>query len=562
MEERNKPDPNKPPNDRPPENRPFGNMPLENEPFKNKAFKNRPVKNKPFKNRPLKNRPLQNKPFQRRSADDETLKAGRGRKRSKSPSKKPTPLMQTLKIIAGILMMNVLTYFCFSVAFTVIGVVNEKHGHAAVTEQLLRDGHSIAAAADGKTNAAGFVPMLVAFADSHNYTITYGKENSTSIFNASEADSSKQASQIKPEDWQRVMSGSEVKHVYRKYPFSQGTAVAGVPVTVGGERYGLFLEAKAPGLYQNFWHQVMIVFCGFLLMFILMLVIGRPWRERGGIYVYISAIRRMSKGDFTVMIDKAEQMPGHYGELATSINDMAAELSQLEQMRQAFISNVSHEIQSPLTSIRGFARALQQEGLDDQQRHHYAGIIEAESVRLSKLSDNLMKLTTLEADQQKLHPKPFRLDQQVRAMILACEPIWTEKNILMDVNLDERVLLNGDEELLSQVWMNLLTNSLKFTGEGGTVSVELKPAADGAVVCISDNGIGIAEEDLPHIFERFFKADKSRSRREKGSGSGLGLSIVKVIVDLHGGTVTASSKLGVGTTFTITLPNLPMKQEQ
>ncbi|MBO7743214.1 ATP-binding protein [Paenibacillus sp. MWE-103] len=306
----------------------------------------------------------------------------------------------------------------------------------------------------------------------------------------------------------------------------------------------------------------MTVFFGFLLMFVLMLLIGRPWREQGGFSVYISAIRRMSKGDFTVSIDKADRMRGHFGELATSINDMAAELNQMEQMRQAFISNVSHEIQSPLTSIRGFARALQQEGLDDQQRQHYAGIIEAESVRMSRLSDNLMKLTTLEADQQQLHPKTYRLDQQLRSTILACEPVWSEKDIYMDVNLDEKVLVNGDEELLSQVWMNLLTNSLKFTAEGGTVSVEAKRGAGGAVICVSDNGIGISEADLPHIFERFFKADKSRSRRMNGSGSGLGLSIVKVIVDLHGGEVKASSKPGAGTTITVTLPDLPLADQE
>ncbi|NBC69274.1 two-component sensor histidine kinase [Paenibacillus sacheonensis] len=302
----------------------------------------------------------------------------------------------------------------------------------------------------------------------------------------------------------------------------------------------------------------MTVFFGFLLMFILMLLIGRPWRERGGVYVYISAIRKMSKGDFTVMIDKPERMHGHFGELATSINDMAMELNQMEQMRQAFISNVSHEIQSPLTSIRGFARALQQDGLEEQQRQHYAGIIESESVRLSKLSDNLMKLTTLEADQQSLHPKSYRLDHQLRSTILALEPIWTEKDILMDVHLEERVQLNGDEELLSQVWMNLIANSLKFTDVGGSVSVEVKRMPEGAVVVVSDNGIGIAEEDLPHIFERFFKADKSRSRRENGSG--LGLSIVKVIVDMHGGQLTARSKLGAGTTITVALPNLAAGQ--
>jgi signal transduction histidine kinase len=221
-------------------------------------------------------------------------------------------------------------------------------------------------------------------------------------------------------------------------------------------------------------------------------------------------------------------------------------------MRQTFISNVSHEIQSPLTSIQGFARALQQEGLDYEQRKHYYGIIETESARLSKLSDNLLKLTSLESDQHPFEPKRYRLDRQLRSMILACEPQWVEKNILMDVELAETTV-EADEDLLSQVWMNLLSNSIKFTPNGGTISVEAKPSEDGAAVRISDNGTGISEEDLPHIFERFFKADKSRNRML--GGSGLGLSIVKRILEMHGGDVRVSSTRGVGTTFTVKLPH-------
>ncbi|AZN43733.1 HAMP domain-containing sensor histidine kinase [Paenibacillus albus] len=325
-------------------------------------------------------------------------------------------------------------------------------------------------------------------------------------------------------------------------------------VSSGGQYYALFIQEEAPSLYRGLPQQLFTVFLGFLLLFIILLLIGRPWRHRDGARVYINAIRRMSKGDFSVSIAKSEQIP-QFGELAASINDMAAELSQLEQMRQTFISNVSHEIQSPLTSIRGFAKALQHEGIDDEQRNHYASIIENESTRLSKLSDNLLKLTTLEARDEPIRLKPLRLDQQVRSMILACEPLWMDKNINMDVNLDEEVTIYGDDELLSQVWMNILANSMKFTPEGGTVSVEVKQTAGGASVSITDTGIGISEGDLPHIFERFFKADKSRNG--KLGGSGLGLSIVKRIVDMHNGTVTANSKADEGTTITVLLPSGP-----
>ncbi|WP_219836762.1 cell wall metabolism sensor histidine kinase WalK [Paenibacillus sp. R14(2021)] len=473
-------------------------------------------------------------------------------------AKLPKWLLQSLKVIGGVIAMNLLIYFCFSIAFTIVGYYKEKHGNAAVTAELQQDARLIGSVLAGEAPEL-WGKTLSNIARSQSYVITLAEPSGEQLRIASDVlPAAPVFPAIGKENIAAVMGGDVLEHLDRKQPFATGIAMLGIPVKIDGQTYSLFVQQKAPSFYKGFWQQVLIMFLGFLLMFIGMLLIGRPWRERGGIYVYISAIRRMSKGDFTVTIDKSDQMPGHFGELAASINDMAVELNQMERMRQSFISNVSHEIQSPLTSIRGFARAIQQEGLDEQQRQHYAGIIETESIRLSRLSDNLMKLTTLEADQQQLHPKAFRLDQQLRAMILACEPLWTEKNILMDVNLDEKVMLSGDEELLSQVWMNILANSLKFTPENGSVSVEVKAAKDGASVCISDNGIGIAQADLPHIFERFFKADKSRNRRQ--SGSGLGLSIVKVIVDLHGGKLHVSSKPGVGTTITVTLPDFASKQ--
>jgi signal transduction histidine kinase len=265
----------------------------------------------------------------------------------------------------------------------------------------------------------------------------------------------------------------------------------------------------------------------------------------------IDAMDRIAKGDFSIHLEDDENN-GMLKDLTASVNKMASELSQMENMRQEFVSNVSHEIQSPLTSIRGFAQALQNDQLTLQERHHYLQIIENESKRLSRLTEDLLKLATLESDQLKFEPRPYALEKQIRSLILICEPQWSAKHIEMSADL-AKVTIDADEDLLNQVWLNLLNNAIKFTPESGIIKVSLQEANDKAVFRISDNGIGIAPEDQIHIFERFYKADKSRTRTKEGSG--LGLAIVKTIVDLHTGSIDVESAPGQGTTFTITLPN-------
>ncbi|KPV47721.1 histidine kinase, partial [Kouleothrix aurantiaca] len=178
-------------------------------------------------------------------------------------------------------------------------------------------------------------------------------------------------------------------------------------------------------------------------------------------------------------------------------------------------------------------------------------IIEDESVRLSKLSDNLLKLAALEAQNMHFAPRAYRLDRQIRTVLLACEPQWSAKSLDVDIALDE-LSVTADADLLSQVWMNLLGNSIKFTPEGGSVRVELHRRLSEVVFRITDTGIGIAECDQAHIFERFFKADLARDRSQ--GGSGLGLAIAQKIVALHNGTIGVVSALGMGTTFTVSLP--------
>lgn len=305
--------------------------------------------------------------------------------------------------------------------------------------------------------------------------------------------------------------------------------------------------------------QVINSLAGLLLLAVVGATMGRifrasAWAQQMNMFApLLKAMQQIARGDFSVQVENphARNPDEPLHQLFKGINDMAQELKQMEAMRQEFISNVSHEIQSPLTSIRGFARALQNEGISAQERTHYLNIIETESMRLSKLSDNLLALATLEAENIHFAPKPYRLDKQIRSLILACEPQWSSKTIELEVAVDE-VVLTADEDLLSQVWINLLHNSIKFTPAGGRIGIGLQRGQEKVIFRIADTGIGIAAEDQARIFERFFKADKARNRAL--GGSGLGLSIAKKIVEMHNGEISVESTLGGGATFVVRLP--------
>ncbi|WP_419875808.1 HAMP domain-containing sensor histidine kinase [Candidatus Pristimantibacillus sp. PTI5] len=292
---------------------------------------------------------------------------------------------------------------------------------------------------------------------------------------------------------------------------------------------------------------------GILILILLVAIINlfTHSKQRAVWIEMMDALKRMAKGDFNVMLDRDKKYHGQIGAFIESINDMAHELKQVELLRQEFISNVSHEIQSPLTSIRGFASTLQREDLSPEEQRHYLSIIEMETTRLSKISDNLLKLTTLEAEQQQLDSKRYRLDTQLEHIVLACEPQWLEKELELELELEETDIV-ANEEMLSQVWVNLIHNAIKFTPVQGSIKIVLHRMPNEIKVSIADSGIGISKEDQLRIFERFYKGDKQRTRT--ADGSGLGLSIVKKIVELHRGCVTVSSRLHEGSSFDVSLP--------
>ncbi|MEH6938757.1 HAMP domain-containing sensor histidine kinase [Bacillus sp. JJ664] len=303
--------------------------------------------------------------------------------------------------------------------------------------------------------------------------------------------------------------------------------------------------------------QTINTFLTFILLGMLAAIVGILFhhpKQRIMINEITNAIKSISRGEYNVSLNFEKFRDVNRGEIKKiidSFNNMAVSLEQVEKMRQEFISNVSHEIQSPLTSIKGFAKVLQNENLPPEERMQYLSIIEYESNRLSKLSDNLLKLTSLESQDQPLDKALFSLNSQLMYSILSCEPQILEKDINMVVNLN-KVDIEGDEVLLNQVWQNLISNSIKFTPNGGEISVSVIDDTDKIIVKIKDSGIGISDEDQIHIFERFYKADKSRDRTTMGNG--LGLSIVRKIVEMHNGVVYVESEVGIGSTFIVELP--------
>jgi signal transduction histidine kinase len=259
-----------------------------------------------------------------------------------------------------------------------------------------------------------------------------------------------------------------------------------------------------------------------------------------------AATREVARGNFNVEL--FTRSDDEIGELMRNFNTMTRELRQSEYLKKDFVSSVSHEFKTPITAIEGFARLLRNENLTPEQYNEYTEIIIKETARLGGLSTNLLRLSLLDNSGFIPDAAPFYLDEQIRGTILLLERTWEEKNISFDINMEE-ILYSGNEELLSQVWINILQNAIKFSPHGGTIGVKTEAPGGFVTVEIADNGPGIAREHQDKIFTRFYKAGK----QGEGDGSGLGLPIAKRIVELSGGEIGFTSQPG-STVFFVKLP--------
>lgn len=263
------------------------------------------------------------------------------------------------------------------------------------------------------------------------------------------------------------------------------------------------------------------------------------------------ATKRIAQGSYNLKLPTNRR--DEIGQLAEHFMTMSRELERVDQSRQQFVSNVSHEIQSPLTSIQGFAKVLAERDLPREERERYASIIEGESRHLSLLSKQLLLLSSLEQGQETIHNKTFSLQSQIRQAVQVLQWQLEEKELLIKISVPAAIMLRGDEVLLMQVWMNLLSNAVNHIPSGRTIEIRAAQTHSQCVIHIADTGNGIAVEHLPFLFDRFYRADHSRDR--SSGRTGLGLAIVKKIVQLHEGSIEVTSS-AEGTTFTIEFPQL------
>lgn len=228
------------------------------------------------------------------------------------------------------------------------------------------------------------------------------------------------------------------------------------------------------------------------------------------------------------------------------------ELKKLEQMRKDFLANVSHELKTPITSIKGFSETLLDGAMENQQfREKFLNIILKESDRMQVLIEDLLDLSKIEQQGFRLNMAPVDMKEMIEEIRVMLEKKANAKEMSLNVNAGKQTFVIGDVGRLKQVFINLINNAILYTPAGGDVSVELFEDVDYVYVKVSDTGIGIRKEEIPRIFERFYRVDKARSRNT--GGTGLGLSIVKHLVEAHEGTITVESEIGKGTTFTVML---------
>ncbi|WP_107943034.1 HAMP domain-containing sensor histidine kinase [Metasolibacillus sp. FSL H7-0170] len=353
---------------------------------------------------------------------------------------------------------------------------------------------------------------------------------------------------------QAVIEG-QIYHGMRDYPrqlFITGffandlTNSVGVPFQYKGDKYALFARPDIRLLF-NEMHVVLGNMMLISLVASLAAILLAAWYLVKPIRALTAATKQIAKEDYDVAIEIART--DELGLLAKSFNKMAQDLKQQDETRKSFIRNISHDLQTPLQNIHGYANLLKNKQLTDENRLHYADIIEAETSRLSSLTRQLLLLNSLDELVYKRRQTTVNITQQIERAVLKSQWMIEQKELAIWLQLDEAIF-HGDETLLENIWENLIANAIKYNRQGGEINIKLVNEPTVITLEISDTGIGIRQEHLQHIFKRFYRVDEARQTK----GTGLGLAIVQEVVHFYNGQIAINSKENEGTTITIQLP--------
>ncbi len=308
---------------------------------------------------------------------------------------------------------------------------------------------------------------------------------------------------------------------------------------------GIRLGVEAFTPFNVIMFMAVLSLCiGFLISLLIGKIQFRPFAK------IINQLNRLASGDFSARLNFSKKLESEpmFSELSDSFNKMAEELERTEMLRSDFVNNFSHEFKTPIVSIAGFAKLIKRANLTEEQRREYADIIEKESMRLSYMATNVLNMTKVENQGILSDISRYNLSEQLRSCVLLLEDKWSEKDIGFDMDFGE-YYINANEELLRQVWINIIDNAIKFSPRGSTVELDIKDGTDSIIVKVQNYGSEVPHDAQKRIFGKFFQADRSHS----SEGNGLGLAIVARITELHSGEVWVESENNT-TAFYVRLP--------
>ncbi|MDZ5712668.1 sensor histidine kinase [Jeotgalibacillus haloalkalitolerans] len=438
-----------------------------------------------------------------------------------------------LSIVLGIVLTNVY-YLSFTKQETIEQNLDRANEVAFTLEQM----HGDTAALEPFLSSVANLGYQIALLDSNQQLTTFGEPFEDLTLTV-------QAKQVLT--GQQIYTGenSGLSFFMTSHFSSRLDNTVGVPFEVDGQQYALFLRQDM-NLLSSDIHTLLLAFLLSIAvvnlagMFLMARQLTRP------ISLLHQATREVANDNYSHQL--AISRPDEIGDLANSFNEMIGRLRQNDESRKTFITNVSHDLQSPLMNIKGYAELLSAKAADGSDEREYAEVIEREAKRLSGLAKQLLLLSSLDQPAYHLKADTYSLDDQIREAIKHYR--WRLEEKELDVSLKlMKVSVYADRELMNYVWDNLISNAIKYSPSGSSIRIHLADE-EGISVVIEDNGIGISAADLPYITERFYRADQSRSEE----GTGLGLAIVKEIVRLHEGKIEFESKNGEGTKVKVYLP--------
>ena len=326
-----------------------------------------------------------------------------------------------------------------------------------------------------------------------------------------------------------------------------------LPIEQGGETVGFVFATSPLSPLVAFLFDLLVTFLvstGTMLVASAVIIYYATRRLTQPLREISAAANRFGSGDFEARV--AFEGGDEIGQVAAAFNDMADSLSEFERSRRSFVANVSHELRTPMTTIGGYIDGMLDGTIPPERWENYLGIVSDEVKRLSRLTTSLLNISRMEEGQEAVTLSNFNAWDVVLSVMWSAEKRIVEKGIeVPDLDVNARFVM-ADEDMLHQVVYNLVDNAIKFTPENGVISVSIEPEGDMTVLRIRNTGEGIAPEELGHIFERFYKTDKSRGLDR--TGTGLGLYIVRTLVGRMGGVVSVTSEQGQYTEFAVSLP--------